>query len=121
MKAWMRPSRRSMRSRHARVASTGDILRAAIARPSVSTVQPVTRLGRARVALERQHEARRLLTDREIGGDPLDGGRETGGIRAHASPRGAHDVCAIIAPSHARWPNAAGMGLSTLTRPPPGC
>src|SRR6266478_10041943 len=97
MKAWMRPSRRSMRSRHARVASTGEILRAAIARPSVATVQSVTRLGGVRVVLERQHEARRLLADREVDRRPLDGGGESCGIRAHASLRSVH-ISGIIAP-----------------------
>ena len=80
-----------MRVRHSRVASTGEILRAAIAHPSVSMVQSVTRLvGGRRLALERQHEAGRLLGDREIRRGPFDGGRETGGIGAHAILRIAH-------------------------------
>src|SRR6267143_3052538 len=123
MKAWMRPSRRSMRSRHVRVASTGEILRAAMARPSVSTVQSVTRLGGARVALEREHEARGLLADREVGRRSLDGGRQTGGVRAHAILGSVHDIYQRDHSTgrHARRPNAAGIGLSKLTRPPRGC
>src|SRR5262245_56475713 len=138
MNAWMRPSRRSIRVRHSRVASTGEILRAAIARPSVCAVQSVTRLvGGRRLALERQHEAGRLLGDREIGRRPLDRGRETGGVGAHAILRIVHDFGSLprrSAPSvgdsapradhslggHGRRPNAGGIGLSKLTRPPRG-
>src|SRR5258705_5634063 len=108
----MRPSSRAMRSRQVCVASTGEILRAAIARERVWIVQSVTRLFRLRVAFERQDEARRLLADREIGRHPLDGRGETGDIRAHLllgighGTFAADDSTAVT--SGGRMPSAAG-------------
>ncbi len=78
-----------MRSRQLRVASTGEILRAAIALARVWIVQSVTRLGWV-FALERQYEAGRLLGDCEVGRDPLDSGREACDVRAHTVLRGIH-------------------------------
>ena len=72
-----------MRFRHSRVASTGEIFRVAIACTSVSTVQSVIALTEIALALERNHEARRLLGDDEIRRRPLDGGGKTRDIRAH--------------------------------------
>src|SRR5262249_9105354 len=94
MKACRRPSRRAMRSRQACVASTGEILRAAISRARVWSVQSVKALVRARLALERVHEAGRLLGNREVGGDSLDGGREAGDVGAHT----------VFLPTHHRYP-----------------
>src|SRR5262245_397954 len=92
MKARMRPSSRSMRARCSWVASTGEILRAAIARASVAMVQSVTPLARLVLALERAREARRLLGHREIGRSALDGGREIRRFRADQSLRITHVV-----------------------------
>src|SRR5262245_43496419 len=94
MKAFTRPSSRAMRSRQACVTSTGEILRAAMSRARVWIVQSVTALIRARVALERLHEAGRLLGDREVGGDSLDGGREAGDVGAPT----------VFVPTHHRYP-----------------
>ena len=86
----MRWSSRSIRLRQSRVASTGEIFRAAIACASVVTVQSVTALAGIALALEGNHEAGRLFGDGEIGRRPLDGGRETRDIRAHQTLRIAH-------------------------------
>src|SRR5262249_15449526 len=94
MKACRRPSMRAMRSRQACVAPTGEILRAAISRARLWLVQSVTALVRARLALERLHEAGRLLGDREIGGDSFDGGREAGDVGTHT----------VFLSSHHRYP-----------------
>src|SRR5262252_6519661 len=90
MNACTRPSSRAMRSRQAWVASTGEILRAAISRASVWIVQSVTALIRACLALECLHEAGRLLGDREVGGNALDGGREAGDVGAHTIVLATH-------------------------------
>ena len=81
-----------MRARHACVASTGETSRAAIARENVSTVQSVTGLAGLGLTLERDHEARRLLGEGEVGRRPLDGGGEARDIGADSTLRRAHGV-----------------------------
>src|SRR5262249_11819798 len=121
MSACRRPSRRAMRSRQACVASTGEILRAAISRARVWIVQSVTALVRARLALEGLDEAGWLLGDRQVGGDSLDGGREACDVGAHT----------VFLPTHHRYPRClriiapavkrgAGMGPVADCRSSPG-
>ena len=87
-----------MRARHACVASTGEIFRAAIARERVSSVQSVTALVEIALALERGREASGLLGNGEVGRRPLDGGGEARDLRAgsalwlaHVGDLPAHD------------------------------
>src|SRR5262245_36724205 len=72
MNACRRPSSRAMRSRQACVASTAEILRAAMAAASSVSVSSVT----GRALLERGLEVGRFLGEREVAGRALDRARQ---------------------------------------------
>lgn len=68
-----------MRARHARVTSTGETSRAAMARESFAIVQSVnvlTRVAGVGIVLERHDEARRLVGEGELRREARDGGGE---------------------------------------------
>jgi len=79
MKARSRPSSRSTRARHSRVASTGETLPARMAAARAATVGKSVR-SRLRAARETRggDEARRLLGQGELAGEALDEAEEVG-------------------------------------------
>src|SRR5207248_8068007 len=72
MKLRMAPSSRAMRSRYARVASTGEICFARIAPASATSVRSVTAAFVSGAVVQRGGEVGRLFAERQHGAHPLD-------------------------------------------------
>src|SRR4051794_29444836 len=109
MNARSRPFRRPMRSRHASVASSAEILRAAMAAASSVSVSSVTR----RARLQHDGEVRRLLAEREVARHALDGAGEGGHLSLHVARRGSAPVLRSL--SH-----RGGILTGRAGREPPG-